>query len=931
MRAVSGFGGLAAIMWAMPGIAGDTVLYDAAPEWVQTAEIDIGNIADGPSQVLYDWQHRLDGGVVTEYQDRAVRIDNLEAANTEGTLQMDWSPDKGDLTIHALEIWRDAGVIDLVADGVRFETLRREQGLEQRLLDGRLTATLAVPGLQEGDMLRLAYSTSIADQALGDEMQALQYLPPEPYRVGMGRAIVSWPKGSGISYGVEPGVEIAPLVTRDGFEYLNVDLPIAKRPEMPADAPSRYSRAPVLRVGSFDSYEHLSRVMEPHYRKAAQIGTDGGVSSLVAEVSEIMAATDDPLERTAMAVRLVQDQVSYLMNGLDGGNYLPQSAEDTWDKRYGDCKAKSVLLHALLQRMNIASDVVLVATRGGGALPELLPLPANFDHMIVRAQIDGVDYWLDGTGTASRLANLRNTPPFHYALPLTPGGTDLTPIDARFNEQADAAVFIEVDHSAGLDLPTTYEMRMELSGMVGAGFRAVADEADPETRRAMMRQFGQSSGSDGQVTDIAIRYDPELAIGTMVVKGVAPPLFEFDAGRMVLPLDKEAKQAAFSPNRARSAWRDIPVRTAGPYRNHSTSTIILPDNGGAFTLRGDKQLDDSFANTRMIHKASLTDGTLRLEEKKIVALGEVSVPDFARERAAASRLAKTDLAVIANGGIEWRWDLKPAVLAKRTAKARAAYDLSVAQAEEDDFGPLRARAQFNTLVYDFGGAIDDLTAVIDMEADEGLLFDRGYIYEITGRNDLAIADLAAAYDLSQDNETAIYRAEVMARAGDVDAALELLDVLPVSEDDLDYWTSTRAIVLGHAGRIDEGLAIIRDRLAEHPDDAVLLNADCWFRGLHAAALDDAAEQCTRAVERAGDTADALDSRALVHLRRGDRVAALADLDAALELEPGQAQSRYMRGVILSQDGQREGAAQIASALRQMPHLDQFYARYGISP
>ena len=928
MRAIWGIGCLAAIMWAVPGIAGDTVLYGAAPDWVQTAQIEPDDITDGPSQVLLDWQHRLDDGVVYEYHDRAVRIDNLEAANSEGTLQMVWSPDKGDLTVHALEIWRDDRIVDLVADGVRFETLRREQGLEQRLLDGRLTATLAVPGLQEGDLLRLAYSTSLADQALGDEMQALQFLPPEPFRVGLGRAIVSWPAGSDIVYGVEPDVAIAPPVLRDGFEYITVDLPIAKRPEMPTDAPSRFSRAPVLRVSSFDSWEHLSRVMEPHYTKAAIIRESG---DLAAEADTIMAATPNPLERTAMAVRLVQDQVSYLLNGLDGGNYLPQSAQDTWDKRYGDCKAKSVLLLALLRRMDIASDVMLVATRGGDALPELLPLPANFDHMIVRATIDGVDYWLDGTGTASRLANLRNTPPFHYALPLTAEGAGLTPIDARANEQADTAFFIDVDHSAGLDLPVTYDMRIEFSGMMGAGFRTIADEGDPAMRKMMMRQFSRSSGSDGQVTAMDIRYDAEQAIGTMTIKGVAEPMFEFDGGRMTMPLDKEAKEVRFAPNRARTTWRDIPVTTAGPYRNHSLSTIALPGSGSDFTLRGDTQVNDVVANTKMVREASLDDGTLRLNEQEIATVGEVPVSDFARERAAALRVAKSDLTLVANGDIEWRWELAPKVLAQRTATARAAYDRAVAQAESDDFGPLRARAQFNKLVYNFDGAIADLTTVIEREADDGLLLDRSYLYEITGRNAQAIADLESAYALSQDNDTAIYQAGLMARDGQMDAALELLDLLPVSEDDRDYWVGTRSIVLGLAGRIDEGLAIIGDRLAEEPDNAALLNSDCWFRGLHSVALDDAVELCTRAVERASNTANVLDSRAVVHLRLGDRAAAMADLDAALELRPDQAQSRYVRGVMLSQDGLREGKAQIESALRQMPHLAQFYARYGIQP
>ena len=285
-----GASAVAIIAASTPAIAGDEVLYDTTPEWVQIADLEMDAALDGPSEVLYDWQHRLEDGVVHEYNDRAVRIDNLEALTSEGTLQMTWAPDKGDLTIHRLEILRGDEVIDLVADGVEFEVIRREQGLERRLLDGRLTATVAVPGLEEGDILRVAHSITLDDQALGDEMQALQYLPPEPYRVGKGRTIVSWPKNDDIGYRAGPFVDLPEPVTKGGYKYLTVDLPIAKREDMPNDVPSRFSRSPLLRVGSFDSWNELSRVMEPHFTKAAAIPENSALSK---QVAAIEAATDD--------------------------------------------------------------------------------------------------------------------------------------------------------------------------------------------------------------------------------------------------------------------------------------------------------------------------------------------------------------------------------------------------------------------------------------------------------------------------------------------------------------------------------------------------------------------------------------------------------------------------------------------------------------
>ena len=409
MRLYSYLFATSSLVLATPALAGETVLYEDTPEWVSVSEIDPAKISEGPPELVSDFQHRISDGVVFSYTDSAVRIDNPQELMNRGTLQLEWLPDKGDLTIHKLQIIRGEETIDLVADGNEFEVIRRERGLEQRLLDGVLTATMAVPGLQVGDILRVSHTIAIDDQALGDEVQVTQYIPSEPWQVAQGKTIVSWPADEDVLWEAGPQIDLGAPEERDGFKYLAIDFPVEKAEDMPYDAPSRYRRARFLRVGSFDSWEELSRVMAPHFETAAEIKRGG---DLYDEAARIMQKTSDPFERMVLATRLVQDDVSYLLNGLDGGNYLPQTAEDTWEKRYGDCKAKSVLLLALLREMGIESETVLVASRGGDAVSEMIPLPASFDHMIVRAEIDGTTYWIDGTTTGTRATNIADVPPF---------------------------------------------------------------------------------------------------------------------------------------------------------------------------------------------------------------------------------------------------------------------------------------------------------------------------------------------------------------------------------------------------------------------------------------------------------------------------------------------------------------------------------------
>src|SRR5690606_36147336 len=434
---------------------------------------------------------------------------------------------------------------------------------------------------------------------------------------------------------------------------------------MPLDAPSRYHRPIVLRVGSFTDWNELSRVMAPHYLGAAEVGPESAVAR---QAAEIMGKTREPLERAALATRLVQDQVSYLLNGLDGGNYLPQEAAFTWERRYGDCKAKSVLLLALLKRMGIEAEAVLVATRGGDALPLLLPVPGNFDHVIVRAQIDGTDYWLDGTSTGTRLANVGDVPPFHYALPLRTEGADLVPMNQRDKVDPDMRMTATVDHSAGIDLPQLFTLSMEASGAAGAMIESMADANDPEMRRGIASSFSEQCGFEGGVlTSLDFSYDKEDAIGRIEISGISPPEFRWEDGNFVANVDAGANGVGFNPDRARPEWRDVPVATPGPSYVKMDVTMTLPDGGKGFSLDGPESIETGFANTRLASTSSLVGGTVRTRVEIRQGLGELAPGEIAEAKRQALRIQANATELVAPVQVRWRWDLDEKELDTRAA------------------------------------------------------------------------------------------------------------------------------------------------------------------------------------------------------------------------------------------------------------------------
>src|SRR6266550_4584921 len=87
------------------------------------------------------------------------------------------------------------------------------------------------------------------------------------------------------------------------------------------------------------------------------------------------------LEDSLRAVhRWVSQDFRYVSLSLGIGGYLPRLPAQVLDTRYGDCKDKATLFIALVRRMGIRANPVLLSASGGA--DSTLPTVQQFDHMI---------------------------------------------------------------------------------------------------------------------------------------------------------------------------------------------------------------------------------------------------------------------------------------------------------------------------------------------------------------------------------------------------------------------------------------------------------------------------------------------------------------------------------------------------------------------
>ena len=135
---------------------------------------------------------------------------------------------------------------------------------------------------------------------------------------------------------------------------------------------------------------------------------------------------------------------------MGSGDYIPASAETTWSRRFGDCKAKTALLTGILRELGVTAVPVLVSSTAGDGLDQRLPMLAAFDHVIVRATIGPRDYYLDGTRSGDSRIDRLPIPYYRWGLPLVANAKLVPMVPAPLaRPQTDTLIYL--DASAGGD------------------------------------------------------------------------------------------------------------------------------------------------------------------------------------------------------------------------------------------------------------------------------------------------------------------------------------------------------------------------------------------------------------------------------------------------------------------------------------------------
>jgi len=382
-------------------------------------------------------------GLASRYQQLVVKAITQRGADQARRQSIGYDPGRQEVKVERGRI--------LKADGTTVEAWEEsDQSASEpwyRLYYDTRTRTLTFPALQPGDVLELAWrlDDTAAENLLSDYFGDLTLVAGAEPRRRFDYVLLA-PADRPIHASAPPLLtsgrrELPGGLVEHRWQATDVAR-VQPEPRMPGWA----EVVPTLHVSTYGSWEEVDRFYWGLVRD--QLAVTPEISALARRLAEEalaargqdrrllskgLAALDPATQRAVVAALygFVVTQTRYV--GLEFGihGYKPYRVGQVLERRFGDCKDKASLTHALLGAVGLDSKLVLLRMRRLGRVAERPASLAAFNHAIL--WVPSLDLWLDGTASYTGTRELPAEDRGASVLVVEPGGTP------RFGRIPDAA------------------------------------------------------------------------------------------------------------------------------------------------------------------------------------------------------------------------------------------------------------------------------------------------------------------------------------------------------------------------------------------------------------------------------------------------------------------------------------------------------------
>ncbi|WP_298397835.1 DUF3857 domain-containing protein [Sphingobium sp.] len=516
------------------------VVQEASPDWLAPRDLPhpstdtIAHAQDGQAFILTDWQVRGTGQGYDSYYRVATKVVDRSGLEGAGQLSTSYDPAFETVALNFVHIIRDGKVIDRTAD-VSFRVVEREDNLDDGIISGSLRAIATLKDVRVGDIVDYGMTQHVRTALWpGHYFASFTDRFSEPLTLRAIRFV--WPASQPLRFKATNS-DIAFTQQKLGdmiaWEWIGRDRPYGPGED---DVPAWHPQYGRIDLSTMADWASVARWAAPLYAGDESLTPD--FEQKLADIARTWPKAEDRLTEVS---RYVQDNIRYVGEELGEGSYVPRRPKLVLERGYGDCKDKSLLLAVALRRLGIDAAPALVSTRPGRDLADRLASPLMFDHVIVRAVLDGQPLWIDPTATHRGGRGIGMTPSnLGYALPIRSDQQALEKMEG-YAARAGTMNVVErfaVDEAA----PTAMTLHVETrySGGMADWMRGrIAMQSAAKMARGNLEFYQKRFPGLAEAKPLAVSDDRDANIVTMG-EDYSLSKAEFDKGKILSDLNTNA-------------------------------------------------------------------------------------------------------------------------------------------------------------------------------------------------------------------------------------------------------------------------------------------------------------------------------------------------------------------------------------------------------
>ncbi len=256
---------------------------------------------------------------------------------------------------------------------------------------------------------------------------------------------------------------------------------------------------------------------------------------------------EDPFSKMEILYKYLQKNYRYVAIFYGIGGWEPLQAEEVVKNQYGECKALSILMKAMLKEVGIEAQYSLVyAGKDYKPLDPEFPMNA-FNHAFLRVPIQDEVYWLECTSTILPPGFSGSFTMDRPTLVIDEKGSylDKTPDfrDFKFNKTSHTYQ-LQVNPNGNAMLSGN----LEVSGFQAIDILMLQQLGNADNRQTYLNKNIGGSGVNIENFDILLSTEREVPIATIRYTGEVQRLTQQTAKRIIIPTHWKKLESEHLPN-----------------------------------------------------------------------------------------------------------------------------------------------------------------------------------------------------------------------------------------------------------------------------------------------------------------------------------------------------------------------------------------------